>query len=168
MESSVTNPFLKAALAAMFVLAAGSASAGDFDGAYAGVNASAGFNAPITPDYEFGAFAGYNFGLSSGMVAGGEADVAYNAMSLWGPGAVTAKASARAGYEITDNVLLYGKGGLGYTTGGAGSAVWSVGAGVDINVMDNIMLRTEGERVDPMTAGMLTQYNGKIGVAYGF
>lgn len=168
MESSVTHLVLRAALAASIVLAAGAASAGDFDGAYAGVNASAGVNAPAIPDYEFGAFAGYNFGLSNDLVAGGEADVAYNANSLWGPDALTAKANARAGYVVTNEVMLYGKAGLGYTTGGPGSMVWSLGAGADIQVMDNVLLRAEAERVDPTTVGMLTQYNGKIGVGYNF
>ncbi|OIP82995.1 MAG: hypothetical protein AUK37_08110 [Rhodobacterales bacterium CG2_30_65_12] len=168
MESSVTHLFFRAAIAATIVLAAGAASAGDFDGAYAGVNASAGINAPVIPDYEFGAFAGYNAGVSNGMVVGGEADVAYNPNSLWGPDAVTAKVNARGGYEVTNEVMLYGKAGIGYTTGGPGSMVWSLGAGADIQVLDNVLLRAEAERVDPTTVGMLTQYNGKIGVGYAF
>lgn len=168
MESSVSKVFLRAAVAATLALSAGSAQAGEFDGAYVGVTGAAGINAPAVPDYEIGAFAGYNFDMSGEMVAGGEVDAAYNANSLWGPNATTVKANGRLGYEVTDNVMVYGKAGLGYTTGGPDSVVWSLGAGTDIKVMDNVLLRAEGERVDPTTAGMTTQYNGKIGIGYSF
>lgn len=159
---------IRAALAAAVCLAAVPAMAGDFDGGYGGITGNAGVITTPSLDYEFGAFAGYNFASGSGFVAGGEADVAYNPDGLWGPDAMTAKANARAGYELTDNVLAYGKGGIGYTTGGAGSMVWSFGAGVDIEVLDGVLLRAEGERVDPTAAGMATQYNGKVGLGYEF
>lgn len=168
MESSVTQKILGAAFAATLACIGSIAAAGEFDGAYAGINGSAGINAPVTPDYEFGAFAGYNMGVANGVVLGGEADIAYNSTSLWGADALTTKGNARAGYELSDNVMVYGKAGLGYTTGGTGSMVWSLGAGADIHVMDNVLLRTEAERVDPTAAGMLTQYNGKVGIGYSF
>ena len=142
--------------------------AGEYDGLYAGASAAAGFNAPITPDYEVAGFAGYNAELGNGFVAGGELEIAYNPKSLWGQNATTGTLDGRAGYLLMDDALVYGRAGLGYTTGAGGSAVWNAGAGVEVPVMEDVRLRGEFERVDPFEAGMMTQYNGKVGIAYGF
>lgn len=155
-------------LMAAALLVATPVVSGEHDGAYVGASAAAGFNAPITPDFEFGAFAGYNAELGNGMVAGGELELVHNPKSLWGLNATTGTLDGRAGYLIMNDVLAYGRAGLGYTTGAGGSMVWDVGAGVEVPVMEGVRLRGEFERVDPFEAGMMTQYNGKVGVAYGF
>lgn len=159
------------ALAAIIVIALSHPTpviSGNYDGAYAGASGAVGFNAPITPDYEFSGFVGYNAELGSGFVAGGELDVAFNPASLWGLNAVTGTLDGRAGFVVIDDVLVYGRAGLGYTTGSGGSTVWDAGAGIEFPLMEDVRLRGEFKRTDPFAAGLMTQYNGKVGVAFSF
>ena len=157
-----------AAAAAVLIPISSSAIAQAFDGSYVGATIAFGFNAPVVPDHEVAAFVGYNHVMASDFVAGGELDVALNPDSLWGGSALTGKLGARAGYLVTEDILVYGRAGGGYTTGATGSAVWDIGAGGEYAIGDTLSLRGEFDRVDPFVAGMTTQYNAKVGVAYNF
>ena len=143
--------------------------AGDFDGAYVGVGLTAGLNAPAVPDWEGSAFIGYNYDFGNRVVAGGELDLTYNPDSLWGAtDATTSTLDGRLGYLVSEDVMVYGRAGGGYTTGGAGSTVWDVGAGAEYMMQNGMTLRGEFDRVDPLAAGMDTQMNGRLGVVMNF
>lgn len=139
-----------------------------FDGAYVGLIAAAGLSILPVIDREIAAVAGYNFNMGNGYVAGAEVDASFNPMSLWGPDAFTGTIDGRLGYVVTDNMMLYGRAGGGYTTGAAGSAVWDVGGGADFYLNDSFGVRGELDRVDPLTGGMQTQINAKLGIILDF
>ena len=143
--------------------------ANDFDGAYAGVSLSAGFNAPTVPDWEGSAFIGYNWDFGNRVVAGGELDLTYNPQSLWGASsAATSTLDGRLGYLAKEDVMVYGRAGGGYTSGLAGSYVWDFGVGAEYIMQNGVTVRGEFDRVDPFQAGMATQVNGRLGVVMNF
>lgn len=140
-----------------------------WSGPYAGVSLGYGFSGNTNTDtgdfdtdgFIGGGFAGYNF--QSGMfVFGGEADVNYTDIS--GGNAVTSSRSgvdgslrARMGVAVTDDILLYG------TAGGAAQRLkisdpagsdsqamlgWTVGAGTDIKITEQVFGRIEYRYTD--------------------
>lgn len=140
----------------------------NFDGAYVGIVGAAGIsNLPII-DKEIAAVAGYNFNMGNGYVAGAEIDASFNPLSLWGPNAFTGTLDGRVGYVVTDDVMLYGRAGGGYTTGGPGSAVWDIGGGAEYALTEKFTVRGELDRVDPFAGGMQTQINAKMGIILDF
>lgn len=159
---------LATALAAALTLGT-PALAGDIAGPYVGGALSAGFNAPTVPDWEGSAFVGFNFDFGNQLVAGGELDLTYNPDSLWGATrATTSTLDGRVGYLVSQDVMVYGRAGGGYTSGGVGSYVWDVGAGAEYMMPNGVTLRGEFDRVDPFQAGMATQVNGRLGVIMNF
>lgn len=136
-------------------------------GAYAGVQGGAGwldgtfsaFGGSATQDFDggvVGGFVGYNWQFSNGFVAGIEGDVDYNfnEESAAGIDVGTDWAGSvrgRVGYAF-DRALVYGAAGWTFTNGyvkGLGVDEnetfngWTVGAGVDFAVTDNLFVRGE-------------------------
>jgi len=163
-----TSPVLAAAFTAAVSLVS-PALAGDFDGAYVGLGLTAGFNAPSVPDYETSAFIGYNWDFGNQMIAGGELDLTYNPDSLWAATpAATTTFDGRLGYLAREDVMVYGRAGGGYTSGGPGSYVWDLGIGAEYMMQNGLTVRGEFDRVDPFETGMDTQVNGRLGVVMNF
>ncbi len=163
-----TSSALAAAVTAALSLAT-PALAGDFAGPYVGGALSAGFNAPVVPDWEGSAFVGFNFDFGSQLIAGGELDLTYNPNSLWdATSAATTTLDGRVGYLVSDEVMVYGRAGGGYTSGADGSYVWDVGAGAEYMLHNGMTVRGELDRVDPFEDGMDTQINGRLGVVLNF
>jgi len=159
---------LAAAMAAAVSLVT-PAFAGDFDGAYVGLGLTAGVNAaPLGPDFEGSAFIGYNWDFGNQMVVGGELDLTYNPKSLWATDATTSTFDGRLGYIAREDVMVYGRAGGGYTSGGPGSYVWDLGLGAEYMMQNGLTVRGEFDRVDPFEAGMDTQVNGRLGVVMNF
>lgn len=142
--------------------------AGDFGGAYVGGGLSAGFNAPIVPDYEGSAFIGYNWSFGNQVIVGSELDLTHNPKSMWGGSATTSTIDGRLGFIASDAVMVYGRAGGGYTSGGVGSYVWDLGLGAEYMMNNGLGLRGEFDRVDPFEAGMDSQLNGRLGVVMNF
>ncbi len=142
--------------------------AGDFAGPYIGAAMSAGTPLPGMIDWEGSAFIGYNWGIGDRIFAGTELDLTYNPKSLWGTGAAIGTLDARLGYLVTEDFMLYGRTGTGYTNGNVGSYVWDAGAGGEYMLDNGITIRGEFDRVDPFDAGMDTQLNGRLGVIMNF
>jgi len=164
------NRFTGAAVVAAACLAiASTAQAGDFNGTYVGVFGRDNFGGPSMGDLGFGAYAGYNGGIS-GMMLGVEASVDYDNNPVWAgsASALTTQVDARVGAQATEDLLLFAKAGMGYTTGGSGSFVWDAGLGGDYMISDGISVRGELDRVDPTSAGMETRYDLRLGVGYHF
>ncbi|MCB1338146.1 MAG: hypothetical protein KDK10_12085 [Maritimibacter sp.] len=139
-----------------------------FEGAYLGASGALAVNFLPAIDTEFGAFAGYNFAVSDRVIAGAEIDASYNPNSLWLTSAFTGTLDGRLGYTVTDDLMVYGRAGGGYTTGGTGSAVWDVGGGAEYFVNDGVAVRGELDRTDPFAGGMQTQLNAKLGIIMDF
>lgn len=153
---------------------AGTAQAGDFDGMYGGVFARNNFNLPGNVDVGFGAFAGYNMEMDSGIVAGLEGEIEFDPAapsppfggSVWGGADINVAANARVGMDA-GGALVYGKIGAGYSTALTG-AFWNLGAGADIPVMGDAFIRGEVLRQDPFAAGPVTRYSARVGIGYNF
>ena len=165
-------------------------------GPYAGATVGYGFGGTTsgaaggsiaTNGWLFGGFAGYNW-QSGNFVYGLEGDLGYNGMNS-GNGTTYARQGlegslrARFGYAASDNVLLYA------TAGGAGSQVriydaagnatgsafgWTVGAGADVKMTNNVFGRLEYRYNDYGSADLLgldgdfDQHVVMIGVGYKF
>ncbi|KFB10518.1 outer membrane protein [Nitratireductor basaltis] len=138
-------------------------------GFYAGLQAGYGFGGDATVDgaeYDIdgfvgGAFAGYNV-QSGPWVFGLEGDVNYNGIetdtaAATVEGGVDGSLRARAGYEVFNNVLLYG------TAGGAAGRFeasqggfsddqthlgWTAGAGTDVKLTEKSFARLEYRYTD--------------------
>lgn len=162
-----TSTALAAMLAATVTLAA-PAFSNDFDGAYVGAGLSAGVSGPIVPDLEGSAFIGYNWDFGNRIVVGSEIDLTFNPKSLWVGSATTSTIDGRLGYLATEDVMVYGRTGGGYTSGGPGSYVWDLGVGAEYMMQNGLTVRGEVDRVDPFDAGMATQLNGRLGVVMNF
>ncbi len=142
--------------------------ANDFDGAYVGASVTAGFALADVVDWEGSAFIGYNWDFGNNFVLGGELDLTMNPDSLWVDDATITTLDARFGYLVSDNVMVYGRAGGGYTSALGGSYVWDAGAGVEYMLHNGLSIRGEFDRVDPFEAGMDTQLNGRLGVVMNF
>lgn len=141
---------------------------GKFEGAYMGATGALAVNYLPAIDREIGGFAGYNFAMNDRVIAGAEIDASYNPNSLWLTSAFTGTLDGRLGYLVNDDLMIYGRAGGGYTTGGVGSAVWDVGGGAEYFVTNGFALRGELDRVDPFAGGMQTQLNAKLGIIMDF
>lgn len=165
--------FKTTVLAAVLAGGASMAQAGDFDGAYAGVFGRENVNSPTGIDVGMGAFAGYNVSMGNGLVAGIEGEVEYDPFApplfgggIWAPGnEVSGTANVRVGADV-DGALVYGKAGVGYSS--AGFAIWGAAVGADVPVSEQMFLRAEVQRLDPIPAGPATRYSGKVGIGMNF
>ena len=136
-----------------------------WEGAYLGLNAGYGFGGrtlgaaggPITTNgWLFGGFAGYNF-QNGAFVYGLEGDVGYSGINggngtTYSRQGLEGSLRARLGYAVTDDILLYTTAGGAATqqriydaagTAAAGAFGWTVGAGIDAKVTDNMFGRVE-------------------------
>jgi len=161
-----TSPVL-AAIAVALSLAA-PAFAQDFDGAYVGGGLSGGVTGPTVLDLEGSAFIGYNWTFGNQVIVGSELDLTHNPQSLWTGKATTSTLDGRLGFLARDDVMVYGRAGGGYTSGGVGSYVWDLGLGAEYMMDNGLTMRGEVDRVDPFEAGMDTQLNGRFGVVMNF
>lgn len=144
------------------------APAWSWSGPYAGLmggydwgSSNAGAGAFSTDGWGGGGFVGYNFQTANNLVFGVEGDVTgtgksgsragYTVKNPW-----DATLRGRAGYAI-DHFLIYGTGGLalgGVNVNDATSTEkqtrvgWTIGAGVDAAVTDNIIARMEFRHTD--------------------
>lgn len=155
------------ALAADAVTAITPASAFSWAGAYGGIQGGAGwedgtFSADRgTENLSFdggvlGGFVGYNWQVGNGFLAGIEGDIDYNFnKENVGRGDIgtdwAGSVRGRVGYAF-DRVMIYGAAGWTVTNGfmkGSGIDLnetfngWTVGAGVDFALTDNLFLRGE-------------------------
>lgn len=111
----------------------------DWAGPYAGITAST--------FHELGAQAGYNFVFGNSFVVGTAAQAATVicvGVGSCGPLQFETDVSARVGYLVTPNILVYGTASVGYMTGShfglIGGGLYSVGGGLEIALTD----RTSG------------------------
>ncbi|MCB1328139.1 MAG: hypothetical protein KDK28_01120 [Maritimibacter sp.] len=167
-RARLTRVAILAALSLATPVLVGPSLAGDFEGAYVGAGLSAGFSGPFVPDYEGSAFIGYNWNFGSQVIVGSELDLTVNPKSMWVGAATTSTIDARLGFLASDAVMVYGRAGGGYTTGGVGSYVWDFGLGAEYMMNNGLSLRGEFDRVDPFEVGMDTQMNGRLGVVMNF
>lgn len=173
-------------------------SAFTWTGAYVGIQGGAGWlngdfsvpGASASQDFDggmVGGFVGYNWQFGNGFVAGVEGDFDYNwnEESFGGIDIGTDWSGAvrgRIGYAF-DRVMVYGAGGWAITNGyveGLGIDEsetfngWTVGAGVDFAVTDNMFIRGEyryNDFGDKDIGGLnvdLDQHVVKAGIAVKF
>lgn len=141
-----------------------------WSGPYAGVTLGYGFNGEVegatsgveTEGLLGGVFAGYNYQMENGIVAGVEADVGYNGMDgdaggTQVRGGAEGSLRARLGYAITPDILVYGTAGgaaqsLRVTEAGASDRNamlgWTAGVGTDVAVTDQVFGRIEYRYTD--------------------
>lgn len=141
-----------------------------WEGAYLGLYSGYGFGGrttgaaggPIsTNGWLFGGFGGYNF-QNGAFVYGLEGDLGYSGINggngtTYSRNGLEGSLRARLGYAVTDDILLY------TTAGGAGTRQriydaagtdagntfgWTVGAGIDAKVTDNMFGRVEYRYTD--------------------
>ena len=139
-----------------------------------------------------GVFAGYDYKVSPRVVLGGEAGLQFGESDSivrdTGATRVTVNPkrsfdlTARAGYLVTDNTLLYGRGGYTNTrvrtsiedAAGVFSASenrdgWLVGGGLEHALTDNISARAEYRYSDLSEGdGRFDRHQALVGVAYRF
>lgn len=139
-----------------------------------------------------GAFAGYDHKIGSRAVIGAEAGIQAGAddsivrNSNAGRVAIDPKYSfdltARAGYLVTDNTLVYARGGYanartrtsiddgsGIRTASSHRDGWLVGGGVESAITDNVSARVEYRYADLSEGdGRFDRHQALVGVAYRF
>lgn len=194
---------------AAIALAAGvgtAAHAQSFNGAFIGVQggwSQSDAGAPSTPlgDVQIdrtrdsvvgGVFAGYDHRIGSRVVIGAEAGIQAGTddsiVRSNGAGRVTIDPrysfdlTARAGYLLTDNMLVYARG--GYTNARVRTSIddvagirsasshrdgWLVGGGIERAITDNISARVEYRYADLSEGdGRFDRHQALVGVAYRF
>lgn len=142
-----------------------------------------------------GVHAGYNYMFTPNFLLGMEADISYTDQSdTASPNAVGVKATSdwlstirgRAGYTF-DRVLVYGTGGLAladrkWSGGGSDDSGvdvgWTLGAGVETAITNNLTARAEYLYVDfddenydfggTSVESDLSQHIGRVGMSYKF
>lgn len=146
----------------------------DWDGIYVGAQGGAQFGGDTNG--VIGAFAGVNFDTGSGFIAGVEVNGDY----VWNGDDFNAwevLASGRGGVLVTDDVLVYGKAGVGYrdtnNDGPAQGATYAFGGGVEVAAAASFTVRGEilGQGFfgnDAPKDGAPVAAKGTIGVAYHF
>ena len=145
-------------LAAVLGLAApATALAGDWEGAYVGAYGAYTDGA----DFGVGALAGYNFGVGSGVYLGPEFDLLYIPSS----GVWVGSASARLGYALTPDLLVYGALGVARNSGAVNA--WLAGGGFEYMATDSVSLRLGVERYQVFGGGAV-DWVGKAGVVWHF
>lgn len=197
--SSVAAVVLAAALGS-------AASAEPFNGPFVGVQAGWNKDDLGTPStrigdlsvdrssdsFSGGGFAGYDFKLSPRFVIGAEAGVQFGADDSIVRDTGAARVSVdpkrsldftgRAGYLLTDNTLLYARG--GYTNARVRTSIddaagfrsvsenrdgWLVGAGVERAISDNVSARLEYRYSDLSEGdGKFDRHQALVGIAYRF
>lgn len=196
------------ALAVAFATAAipAAASAEPFDGPFVGIQAGGSRNEIGTVDtrigdlaidrsqdsFTGGAFAGYDLKVAPRIVIGGEAGLSVStddAIARTGTGAalrvnprLAYDVSLRAGYLVTDNTLVYARGGYhaisARTTASQPGVTlrssetfdgWMVGGGVERAFTDNISARVEYRYSDLDGGdGRFERHQALLGVAWRF
>jgi hypothetical protein len=170
---------LKALLAAVISVGSTSYSAaqdgsvvGDFAGLYIGSYFRNNFNGGDGIDIAVGGFSGFNVMTSNALVFGIEAEAEYDWNSEWGKNVVNGMASVRAGGTFGDDqkILLYIKGGAGYSSALTGIATWHAGGGGDLRLGDRYMVRMEFDRTVPIkkTTGLAARWDTKAGAGVLF
>jgi outer membrane immunogenic protein len=194
-----------AAVALAFGLGS-AASAEPFNGPFVGVQAGWNQDDLGTPSTEFGdvavgrsqdsfsggVFAGYDYKVSPRVVIGAEAGVQFGADDSIVHDTGTARVTvdpkrsldltARAGYLVTDNTLVYARG--GYTNARVRTAIddaagfraasenrdgWLVGGGVERAISDNVSARLEYRYSDLSEGdGKFDRHQALFGIAYRF
>jgi outer membrane immunogenic protein len=133
-----------------------------------------------------GAFAGYNWLLSNGFVAGIEGDVTYDWNSEWFRGAdrvgtdLSGSIRARTGYS-RGNVLIFATAGWAATNAfvdgpddNETATGWAVGAGIDWALTEKMFVRAEYRYTDFRTVNLagvdadLDQSSVTVGLAVKF
>ena len=182
------------------------ASAEPFNGPFVGVQAGWNQDAPGTPSTALGevvvdrsrdsvaggVFAGYDYKISPRIVLGAEAGVTFGAddslVRDTGSTRVTIDPrraidlTARAGYRVTDNMLLYAR--AGYTNARVQTSLedgtgirsasdnrdgWLVGGGLERALNDNISARLEYRYADLSEGdGKFDRHQALVGIAYRF
>lgn len=126
------------ALAAGLGLAATGVQAGEWEGPYAG--AFVGYLS--FPSLITGVQGGYAFEVADGVYVGPEVDAFY----IWNMGEGAASAAVRAGFELSEDVLIYGRAGVfAFTSGSTG---WLAGGGAAIAVSDSVSIFAGADRYD--------------------
>ncbi|GGD34336.1 outer membrane protein [Sinisalibacter lacisalsi] len=133
------KPLIKTILlSSALALAATTAPAGEWEGAYAGV-----FVGHISfPSVIAGTQAGYAFEVTDGIYLGPEVDAFY----ITSTGELAGSATARMGVELSDDLLVYGRGGVFAFSGG--STGWLAGGGAAVTVNDSLSLFAGADRYD--------------------
>ena len=111
-----------------------------WDGFYAGV--TGGLARTSVGYVHVGAAIGYNAVVADGIVVGAELQTSayFNENGYIGSDIL---AFARAGVLVTDDVLIYGLAGVGVLT--PDTEVYTIGAGLEYAVADNVSLRLEAQ-----------------------
>ena len=148
---------LSPALVALALAATAPATAGDWSGAYVGGYGGLAYGS----DLMAGAYAGYSF-QSGSVVYGAELDGFYTELAEW-----EVFAKGRAGYAISDQVLLHGTAGVGTYLGT--TALWSLGLGGEAKVTDSLSLRGDYELHNSFGSGLgSAEHFIKAGAVWGF
>jgi outer membrane immunogenic protein len=181
------------ALAAAPAMAQSSADA-PFNGPYVGVQAGLNHDIAINSDKDSfvgGVFAGYDHEVAPNIVLGAEGGFSLGAsdrIGASGPNAATLDpdysfdVSARAGYVVGGNTLLYVRGGYANTRASFGRTVngarfsdknsydgWFVGGGAERKLLDNVSARIEYRFADYDANGYdFKRHQALVGVAYRF
>jgi opacity protein-like surface antigen len=149
-------------LAMGLALAATTAQAQSFEGAYAGGYVTTNLNAGFGTYWGVGVQAGYNFSVGTDTYLGVEVD---GGAVFAAPTTYLGTVSGRAGFAVSNDVLLYGS--LGGGISGTSLFYWQAGAGAEYNVTESVYLRAGVDRLAPVSAGAAL-YLGKFGVGYRF
>ncbi|WP_159981338.1 MULTISPECIES: outer membrane protein [unclassified Novosphingobium] len=185
-------------LAAASIFAVSPAFAEPFQGPYVGVEAGwnrdsiHGANTDIghldvresSDAFVGGAFVGYDHKVTSDIVIGAEAsfDIAASDQARSGPNLIDPNysfdVSARAGYLVTPTTLLYVRGGYENARARVSNGVenghdtfdgWSVGGGIEREVMEHVSARLEYRYSDlGSNNSNFDRHQALVGVAYHF
>ena len=139
-----------------------------------------------------GVFAGYDFKLTPRVVIGTEAGIQFGADDsiVRDTGSALVRVdpkrsidlTARAGYLVTDNTLLYARGGYtnartqtsiddaaGFRSASANRDGWLVGGGIERAISDNVSARLEYRYSDLSDGdGKFDRHQALVGIAYRF
>ncbi len=147
----------------------------DFNGGYVGASIGIGTDPVATNsgrDWSVSTFAGYNYRFNDVLVASGEIEADYNPESVWGYEVFTGKLRGRAGYVVSDTLMIYGRTGTGYMAGvdfGDGDGfIWDFGAGVEFEIHDHLSMRGDVGYIKPLGDGLNEQTNFRLGVLTNF
>jgi opacity protein-like surface antigen len=144
-------------LTAALALLAPAAYAADWDGPYVGA-----YGASVNGNtYALGIQGGYMFDLGSSAYVGAEVDVLFpnNGVDY------VAAGTARLGYEVMPDTLIYGQAGLARASNGINW--WLVGAGAQYAFTNELSLRVGVDRYERLNGGN-SNWVAKAGLAYSF
>ena len=137
----------------------------------------AGYDYKVSPNFVIGAEAGFNMSTDDEVVRRGDPAITVNPKHAF-------DLTARAGYLVTDNTLLYARGGYNNlraktTVAGAGAPMlrdtqtydgWLAGGGIERALGDNVSTRLEYRYSDLSGGGggKFDRHQVLLGVAYRF